>query len=187
MNKLRTFLSLNINSTLKEKVSEIQESVKKLLSSYLVKWESPDKFHMTIRFLGDITEEDADNMVKDFDNAVFNFDKLLFLSSSIDCFPNVKRPNVIFLKLSESENNSEKMTDEIDRIILKYGIKPDKKFVPHMTLGRFKRENRQGVENVSFPDIETINFEFKSFYLMKSVISSRGAQHFEIKEFPFRK
>jgi len=187
LNKLRTFLSLNINSTLKEKVSGIQESVKKVLFSFPIRWETPDKFHMTIRFLGDVTEEDAERMVNDFDNSVFCFDNLLFSSDSIDCFPNKRRPNVLILKLSEKENYSEQMTDEIDRIILKYGIKPDKKFVPHLTLGRFKRESRQGVENISFPDVEMINFEFKSFYLMKSVLDFRGAQHFVIKEFPFRK
>jgi 2'-5' RNA ligase len=187
LNKLRTFLSLNINSTLKEKVSGIQESVKKILFSIPLKWETPDKFHMTVRFLGDVAEEDVERMVRDLDNSIFNFDKLLFLSDSIDCFPNKKHPNVLILKLTENENNSEQMTGEIDRIILKYGIKPDKKFVPHLTLGRFRRENRQGVEDISFPEVEAINFEFKSFYLMKSVLDFKGAQHFVIKEFPFRK
>jgi 2'-5' RNA ligase len=187
LNKLRTFLSLNINSTLKEKVSEIQEKIKKLFSVYPVKWESNDKFHLTIRFLGDVLENDIEKLVQDFNDAIFNFDKLLFFSDSIDCFPNKRHPNVIFLKLTEIDDNSLRMTDEIDRVILKYGIKPDKKFVPHITLGRFKRESRANIDNIILPGVEKINFEFKSFYLMKSELDSRGARHFEIKEFPFKK
>ena len=187
MNKIRTFLSLNINNTLREKVSQYQLEIKNILSEHNIKWESPEKFHMTLRFLGAIDEKNVENLVKDLDNIRFNFSKLLFLSDVIDFFPNKRKPNVIFFGLKGEEINTVNLTDGIDKVILKYGIKPDKKFVPHITLGRFRRENRLGVSDKNFPIIEPMNFEFDRFHLMKSVMDFRGSKYFVIKDFLFNK
>ena len=187
LNKIRTFLSLNINNTLREKVSQYQQKIKNILSEYNIKWESPEKFHMTLRFLGDINEKDVENLIKDLDNILYDFPKLLFLPDTIDVFPNKRKPNVIFFGLKGEEINSGILTDEIDKVILKYGIIPDKKFVPHITIGRFRRENRIGVSDITFPEIDPMNFEFDRFYLMKSVMDFRGSKYFVIKDFLFNK
>jgi 2'-5' RNA ligase len=186
LNKVRTFLSLNINNTLKEKVSEYQADVKKALADYDIKWENPEKFHLTLRFLGDVFEDTLNKLSQDLEKTEFEFDKISFTSDSIDFFPNKRKPNVIFLGLKETKNYSEVLTNEIDRVIPKYGINPDKKFVPHLTFGRFRKENRKGIEEKIFPIIEHINFEFGSFYLMKSIMDFRGSQYFVLKEFLFK-
>lgn len=94
---------------------------------------------------------------------------------------------MIFFGLKEEDNNSEILMDGIDEVILKYGIKPDKKFVPHITLGRFRRENRIGAADKIFPEIEHLSFEFDRFCLMKSILDYKGSQYFVIKDFLFNK
>ena len=56
MKKTRAFLSLNLEVPLKIKIAEIQKKLQNSLSRYKIKWENPDKFHLTIRFLGDLDE-----------------------------------------------------------------------------------------------------------------------------------
>lgn len=187
MNKLRTFLSLNFNNSLKEKVSEYQEETKKILTGFDVKWENPEKFHMTLRFLGDIYEENVNRLISDLEKLHFDFGKILFFQESIDFFPNKRKPNVIFFGLKEENNYSRVLADEIDKVILKYGITPDKKFVPHITLGRFRRENRKSVDDIDFPSPEKMEFEFDRFCFMKSIMDFKGSKHFTIKEFKFKK
>jgi 2'-5' RNA ligase len=187
LNKLRTFLSLNFNNTLKEKVSIYQEEIKRILAGFDVKWENPDKFHMTLRFLGDVNEDNVNKLILDFELLHFDFDNILFFQDSIDFFPNKLKPNVIFFGLKEENNYSRILTAEIDKVILKYGITPDKKFVPHITLGRFRRENRKSAEDRVFPLPEKMEFDFDRFCFMKSIIDFRGSKHFTIKEFLFKK
>jgi 2'-5' RNA ligase len=185
--KIRTFLSLNLNSSLKEKISEIQKKLQVYLKEHPIKWEDPEKFHLTLRFLGDIEENSAEQLKNDLESIEFDFDMLNFQSSGIGFFPNPKRPNVVFVELHEDGNNTEQLLLKLDEVINKYGIKPDKKFVAHITMGRFRRENRNSVRIENMPHFEPFEVVLTSFYLMKSVLNTKGSVHSVLKEFKFKK
>jgi 2'-5' RNA ligase len=185
--KIRTFLSLNLNSSLKKKISEIQKKLQIYLKEHPIKWEDPEKFHLTLRFLGDIEENSAELLKNDLERVDFDFEALKFHSSGIGFFPNPKRPNVVFVELQEDGNNTEQLLSRIDEVINKYGIKPDKKFVAHITMGRFRRENRSSVRIENLPDFNPFDVYFPGYYLMKSVLNTKGAVHSVLKEFKFKK
>ena len=186
MKKTRAFLSLNLEVLLKIKIDEIQKELQKSLSGHKIKWENPGKFHLTIRFLGDLDENQLDEIRKGLENSHPGFERLEFHSDGIGFFPNPGRPNVVFVGLKEDGNNSNKLVEEIDKVITKSGIKPDKKFVAHITLGRFRRENRQGVETENLGGFEPFDVNFDSYYLMESVLDFRGSKYYEIKKFNFK-
>lgn len=54
MTKLRTFFAVDTPQHIKMKMSEAQSLLKE--SNADVKWESSEKFHITIKFLGDVFE-----------------------------------------------------------------------------------------------------------------------------------
>ncbi len=185
MKKTRAFLSLNLDDPLKVKIAEIQKELQLSLSGHLVKWENPDKFHMTLRFLGDVEDVVLLEIISGLEKTNFGFRHINFHSTGIGCFPNMKRPNVIFTALEEEGNNSEIMVEEIDKVIAKAGIKPDKKFVAHITLGRFRRENRKSADENEMVKFEPFNISFNSYYLMESKMDSRGSRYYQIKKFYF--
>jgi len=185
LKKTRAFLSLNLEEPLKIKIDEIQKELQNSLSGHKIKWENPEKFHLTIRFLGDLDENQLNEIMEGLEKSQFGFERLDFHSDGIGFFPNPGRPNVIFVGLKEDGNNSGKLVDEIDKVITKSGIKPDKKFVAHITLGRFRRENRQGIETENLVEFEPFDVNFDSYYLMESVLNYRGSKYYEIKKFNF--
>ena len=185
MSKIRTFFSLNINSSVKERSAEIQRQGKEIFRDFPVKWEDPEKFHLTLRFLGDIEEKEAVLLNQKLEETSFTFDKITYNSGGIGFFPNERRPNVVFIGLEEEGSNSQILVDVLDKTMLEIGIKPDKKFVAHITLGRFRRENRKGAEGIQIINFEPFKVEFESFHLMKSVLDFRGSKYFPIKEFFF--
>jgi 2'-5' RNA ligase len=186
LSKIRAFFSLNVESSVKEKAAEIQRKIKETFRDYPVKWEDPDKFHLTVRFLGDIEESEAELLIEKLNDTNFGFDKITYVTNGIGFFPNIRRPNVVFIGLEEEGSNSQILVDRIDKTMLEIGIKPDKKFVAHITLGRFRRENRKGAEGMEIMSIEPFKVEFESFHLMKSVLDYRGSKYFPIKEFYFK-
>src|SRR5205085_261817 len=128
-----------------------------------VKWTDGDKFHLTIRFLGSLRTDIIEELIARLGEIKTGFNKLKFHTSGTGFFPNAKNPNVVFVDLNEDGNNSGKLVEEIDKVIETYGIKPDKKFVPHITLGRFKHERKErlpGNINIHF---ESFEIEFNSF------------------------
>ena len=57
---MRSFISLNVNSEIKDEFYKIQNDVKKNIGESqvdLIRWEKRDKFHMTLFFLGDVPAE----------------------------------------------------------------------------------------------------------------------------------
>lgn len=185
MKKTRAFLSLNFDDSVKVKIAEIQKELQKKLSGYPVKWENPEKFHMTVRFLGDVYENVLSEIIRGLDEAKFGFRSMNFHSNGIGFFPNPRRPNVIFIGLEEDGRNSEILVNEIDKVITGVGINPDKKFVAHITLGRFRRENRSGVNPDDLIEFEPFNVSFNSYYLMESKMDSKGSRYYPVKKFYF--
>ena len=183
MDKIRTFISLNIEKSLKEKFKLIQNDVMDLLKDYPVKWTNSDKFHLTLRFLGNLEKSEIKLLISGLGKIKFEFSGLKFSTSGIGFFPNPRYPNVVFVELTEEGYNSEKLIEKIDSLIIPLGIKPDKKFVPHITLGRFKHEGRRKLSNSINPGFENYELLFQSFFLMKSILRSGGPEYEVIKEF----
>jgi RNA 2',3'-cyclic 3'-phosphodiesterase len=101
LKKIRAFLSLNLEDSLKIKIAEIQKELQKKLDGYSVKWENPEKFHLTVRFLGDVKENDIEFINDELINTSWGFENLKFTSNGIGFFPNTRKPNVVFIRLEE--------------------------------------------------------------------------------------
>ena len=190
---MRTFISLNIDGATKEKVSDIQTSViqniflanEKLLDS--IKWESKDKFHITLFFIGDVNKE----KLKAIDNALseigsqLNFEELRFRTAGINAFPDLRYPRVIILDLINEDKNVFKLSERINIELEKIGFSKGKQFHPHITLGRVKREkklNLTELKNIRIPDM---NFLEESLFLMESKLNSKGSEYSVVKEYKF--
>ncbi len=187
MKKIRTFLSLNIEGPVAEKLSAIQSNVKEALKDYPVKWENPEKLHMTLRFLGDISEDKINDLVFTLERLKPDFESIKFTAGSIGFFPNPKYPNVVFIGMVEEGDNSEMLVGFIDKVISRFGVKPEKKFIPHITLGRFKKDKRTKINTPVDIKPEPVDAEFYSFFLMQSVLTSEGSVYETIGEFRFNK
>lgn len=188
MGKIRTFLSLNIESSLAaEKLTSVQNNVKDALGSYPVKWEDSSKLHLTLRFLGDIDEDKIQQLTFTLERLKLDFDSIKFTANSVGFFPNPKYPNVVFIGLDEDGSNSSKLVEFIDKIIFNFGVKPEKRFIPHITLGRFRKDKRVKIEQEINIQVEPIEIEFDSFYLMQSILTPQGSVYKSISEITFSK
>jgi 2'-5' RNA ligase len=187
LGKLRTFLSLNTGSGDINRLTEVQKDVMNALGKYQIKWENPEKLHMTLRFLGDVNEDRLESLIFTLERLKTEFESIKFTANSIGFFPNPKYPNVVFIALDEKGNNAEKLVEFIDKIIYNFGVKPEKRFIPHITLGRFKRDKRVKIEQPVNIQMEPIDLEFDSFCLMKSILTPAGSVYEVISNFKFNK
>lgn len=182
---VRCFLSLNIERSLQSRLSLIQDDLKFDLNRQKVKWEIPGKFHLTLRFIGDVESGRMNEIIMELSRIRVGFESIIMTSSGIGFFPNAKYPNVVFVGLAEEGNSTDVLVDAIDGSLSKFGFKPDNKFVPHITMGRFRREKRVKISNEININVEPMEFKFDSFFLMKSTLKPAGSVHEVIKEFKF--
>ncbi len=186
MGKIRTFLSLNIDQKSITKLEQIQKALKHLLKEYNIKWEKPGKLHITLRFLGDIDDRNIPILITELDKIKTGFNHIEFNVSGIGFFPDTRHANVIFISLTEVNTNSQILIEQIDNVIKIFRIIPDKKFVPHITIGRFRQGRKKRIKekiDLSFADFKIV---FNEFYLMKSILKSKGSEHEIISKFQFQ-
>lgn len=187
MPKLRLFLSLNPAESVISELGTIQRKLKSLYSSGNIRWEEPDKFHMTLRFLGDVNEADTVPLKETLQRLRFDFESLLFAADKIGFFPESRFPNVIYAAFNETGNNSEVLVGFIDRIIYNFGVKPEKRFIPHITLGRFNRSRRVKITEPVDVKMGTFTAEFDSFCIMQSILTPKGSVYKTLSKINFRK
>jgi len=177
---MRVFISLNLNGETRAILRNFQKSVKEDLGfseSGKVKWESPDKFHITMFFIGDCSDNKVEELKEAFKKIQeesigtisMNFGKL-------NAFPNMFKPRVLFTEVIEKEGKLIKLNDAINRIMRRNGYEENAKFHPHITLGRVRRDvSLQGVKENSV--IVKHSFDIQGLNIMKSVLSREGSTH----------
>ncbi len=176
---MRCFVSLNINNKNKELIHKTQNELKNRIDKpFLVRYENPNNFHLTLFFIGEIDETKLKEVSEDLRMAIENkFGELNFIFSHIEGFPDLKKPKVLFLNCVNPENKIFNLAESIKNTLLEYGYTPDKDFHPHITLGRVK--GRIKLNDISNMDID-LKFSVNRVSIMQSKLTTSGAEHKEI-------
>lgn len=188
---MRTFISINLNYDTKRKILEIQEEVKEkvfnLNKRFLdsIKWESKDKFHITLFFLGYVDE----SRLRIIDSSLAKIEDKLrigeidFISYNINAFPKLNSPRVIIIDLNNHDKKVFELTDKINYELKQIGFESDKTFHPHITLGRVRKDHKINLSNLKEGVNFDLKFNAKNFYLMESKMKSKGSEYFIIEEY----
>ncbi len=185
MSNLRVFIAVTIDDRTKERISQIQEFLKKIGDG--VRWVRPQAMHLTLKFLGEIVEDELDRIYEASLRAVCQ--KKLFPISfgGFGVFPNLTSPRVIWMGIEEGREELVDLAKNLEVELAKIGYPPEKRgFTPHLTLGRVKGwVDRRRLENVLVSyQIEGIRgIEAEKIEVMKSDLRPTGAIHTSLREF----
>jgi RNA 2',3'-cyclic 3'-phosphodiesterase len=142
MTVVRTFVAVLIGDELRTRVSGVQEPLKKLAPD--VKWVAPDNLHVTIKFLGNVREDDLPGVyraVEEASGAVSQFDLSL---SGLGAFPNARRARVVWVGIEEGREQLVKLASAVDSKLARLGFpKEEREFKSHITIGRVKEPSRK--------------------------------------------
>ena len=184
---MRSFISLNIDEDVKEKIHKIQNEVKGYLGEekkHLVRWEKKDKFHMTLFFLGDVTPIMVNDLIKELEFIKFQpNNEIFFHANSINAFPRLRYPRVLFVDMYNKDKKALILYNKIFDVLKLFKFEPDKKFHPHITLGRIKRDQKMNLTDIKDEIKFKIDFSISSFYLMESKLDYRGSVYKTTKRF----
>jgi RNA 2',3'-cyclic 3'-phosphodiesterase len=183
---LRCFIAIEIPEAVKNAIADSVGSLKR--SGADVKWVSPEHIHLTLQFLG-TTEESLIPEIKEALGKILSpYAPFYIKISSVGCFPDGRRPRVIWVGLEESRTLINLQRD-IAAGMMRFGYqKEERDFTPHVTIGRVKSLRNTGdmlrrleeIKATSFSD-----FEVQNITLMKSELTPSGAIYYSLAEIPF--
>lgn len=161
---IRCFISINIPENIKQKIKEIQDK----LPEFKGKKTEFENLHLTLKFLGEISEEKLEKVKERLKE--INFKSFEVEIDQIGVFAeNFVR--IIWLHVS----NTDKLQREVDES-LKDLFKKEKRFMGHLTIARVKeiQDKKKFIFDLRKIKFDKINFTIGCFDLKESVLTEKG-------------
>jgi RNA 2',3'-cyclic 3'-phosphodiesterase len=152
MNTVRAFIALSLPPVVKEELGQISGELAGRVPRGAVRWVRPEQMHLTLRFLGDTQLERLPDIQSAMDTIAGRYQPFDVVLDSVGCFPNCRRPRVIWVGLAGDRNQPSHglvaLKQSLDTALAPLGWEPETKpFRAHLTLGRVKDEPAvRGVE-----------------------------------------
>lgn len=185
---IRCFIAIPVEEAVRNELASIQSKLKEVDSG--VRWEDPEKFHITVKFLGDITPNEVSTLCSNLRSGLSNYSSFPLLYDSVGAFPNIFRPRIIWIgaranvQLSSIQRPVEEICDKHS-----LGKEERKRFHPHITIGRIKEGQKLSrlteiLKSITFKPIQSLCQEV---LVMKSVLHPSGSRYSLLDSIPLRK
>jgi 2'-5' RNA ligase len=182
---MRLFVAVNIPEAVRDKVAEMQSELKKAPCD--VKWVDPDKFHLTLKFIGEVEDKDILSISESVACSVSGFGKFKVKVSGSGAFPRNEKPKVIWVGISEGKTELERLASNIGSGLEKLGYKKEERpFSAHLTLGRvrsFKNIAALSEKLAALENADAGSFTVESVDLMQSLLCAEGPEYIVLRNF----
>ena len=114
METIRSFLAIRLNIEIVHSLSDVQVRLRDVCdeSNIKVSWVPPPNMHVTMRFLGQVTEPMAHALKEMLGSVLANFHAFEVEVSGLGTFPSPERPRIIWAGLNEGSEQVVRLKDK---------------------------------------------------------------------------
>jgi len=177
---MRVFIAVDIGEAVAASLGGLQDEIRGLFGDRRrgVKWVDPDLIHLTLKFLGEINDEQVVEVCKVVEDVTGQFSEFDVSVEKVGSFGRPAR--VVWIGTEESEQLC-RLQGDLDTRFAEIGFAPDeKKFVPHLTLCRVKdfgAGRRLGRIIDGYDDFSAGKIHVKSVCVYKSELTKAGPEY----------
>jgi len=172
---VRSFVAVEIQDKLVlSKIREVQNILSSIGAD--VKLVEPENIHLTMKFLGDVSEvklEKIKSIISDL-----SFVPFVMTLSNVGVFPNMNRPRTIWAGINSGIESLAEIHKIIEFRLNELGFQRDnRRFNPHITLGRVRGVTNLDLLVNALLDVADTPFgevNVNAVFLKKSVLTNRG-------------
>ncbi|MDJ0761828.1 MAG: RNA 2',3'-cyclic phosphodiesterase [Myxococcota bacterium] len=184
----RCFLAIKLDIEMVRSLSELQRELRNQCrdGGTIVKWVPPPNIHLTMRFLGQVTEPMVNalkEMLRPITAAIAPFQ---FDATGLGVFPNATAPRVIWAGVGNGADALTVLHKEISDRLLEAGFHLDSRpFTPHITIGRVKSGTAEPI--ASYVDNAELLFgatNVRNLYCYRSDLTTAGAEYHAMWRIP---
>ena len=184
---MRTFIAIALPPEVKETLGKLQDELKTAQAD--VKWVEPENIHLTLKFLGEIDEEQLQELSVILDGIGQKTKSFTLELAGIGAFPKIQFPRVIWVGATKGNEEAAKIAQVIEDESSKVGIpKEDRAFSSHITLGRVRSPlhlaqlTQRLMQLLQGEQIKCAPFTVRSVTLFKSALSPAEPRYERLKE-----
>ncbi len=184
-NTVRVFVAVAISPELEKVCARLIRKLQDIPAQ--VKWVRPEGIHITLKFLGNVPQEQLPQIKAAVRRAVEGQRAFSITSEGLGGFPDLKRPRVIWIGLQENTLAPLKQLQQrVETELVRLGFEPENRpFQPHLTLGRVRapRNIEWVVHTLEKHPPPPISFPVKEVVLMRSELRREGARYTPLERF----
>lgn len=180
---MRSFIAIELPESTVNLLVKLQQEFKKCGAD--VRWIKPGSIHLTLKFLGNINENNVDEIVELLRRVSKKYEAFNLTLSGIGVFPNNRSPRVLWVGIDINDSLTRLQNDIEEEIYLTGFEKEKRKFTPHLTLGRFKTSRGKGalMDKIDlYHDNRFSSIYVRSVLLMRSDLGQTGAKYTQLAE-----
>lgn len=157
-----------------------------------VKWVAPEQLHLTLKFLGEISDEQRHGVEALLGQMARREAPFRIRLEGLGAFPSIEAPRVVWVGIAQGQEVMARLAGAIDREGAALGLREEARgFSPHLTLGRVRSRQRSlaGREALTallrdVPRSAPSPWQATTVTLYQSVLSSEGSRYHVLAELP---
>ncbi len=172
---IRTFIAVPVP----EPLFNLREKLKATISEKTgkIRWLRKDQIHLTIKFLGDTTEDSINDVRHVMQKVADEFKPFNISIQKTGCFPKIERPRVMWIGVSGELDKLYQLVEKIQKKLNPLGFpKDEKKYHPHITIARAKYPQKKTPDISTFlnTSFDPIPFPIKKVQFISSELFPNG-------------
>ncbi|AZZ37568.1 RNA 2',3'-cyclic phosphodiesterase [Bdellovibrio sp. qaytius] len=169
-------------------IYQLDPYLKKLKKSFdqkeiQIKWSPLENMHITLNFLGEISEEKIPVLRDKISEVANQFNDFNLKIHDLGAFDHFQKARTVFVDVQRSQS----LLDLQSLIEQKLELIPQQQYYPHLTLGRLRNPNSIESAISPFKKIDLGKGEISSLFLMQSQLSGHFPIYSDIFEAPLVK
>jgi len=174
MSTIRAFIAIHLPENVKQALGQVSDQLAALAPPGSVRWVRPELLHLTLRFLGDTAVTHLPRLAAALDQATARHAPCTLRLGRVGCFPNCRRPRVIWAGLQGDLAQVTALKQALDGALAPLGWPTeDRPFAPHLTLGRVT-DSRKAQGAAWETRVEALEVPVTAVHLVESQLTPRG-------------
>jgi 2'-5' RNA ligase len=185
--KKRIFVALDISEEAREKTSGYIKKLREQFPKVRAGWDKPEKLHLTMKFLGEIDDEQLAKLINAVEKTASGISPLKLQIAGTGVFPSPRPARVMWIDVKGEEEKLRLLSETLENECEKQGFEKEKRrFKAHLTIARLKERASEMVQAHLREDFTAIEFEVSEIVIYQSQLKPTGSIYSVISKHKFR-
>lgn len=185
--KKRIFAAIDLSEDARQKVAAYIERLRREFPNLRVVWEKPEKIHLTLKFIGEIGDEQLKKLTDAVEKSAFQISNFKLQISETGVFPSPRNARILWLGLKDERKSLQKLSEILENECVKQGFAKEKRdFKAHLTLARLKEKSSELVEMHLHKNFEPVEFEVSEMVVFQSELRPTGSVYKTVSKHKFK-
>ena len=185
----RIFTAIDISDQARGKVSAYIETLRREFSQIRVGWEKPEKLHLTLKFLGDINNEQLRNLAQAVEKTARQISDFKLRISDTGVFPSLRNARILWLGLKDETGNLQRLNEILESECEAFGFTREKRnFKAHLTIARLRepQKSRELAQKHLQNEFAATEFDASEIVIYESKLLPQGSVYSEVSKHKLR-